>query len=261
MKILRVVIKFFLPHGFVVCWNSFRELRRLGISFSQALFASMTPNRRRDLESGRLALMPDGLLQSLDCVVDVGANEGAWSRTVLSFAQPKSLFAIEPSPALKNKLTKSLENVSGSKIFNIAVGEKKSEALFYMTEHSHNASLLKPLSRSMNEIYSYGYDVKSESSVLVETLDGILEDVPEITILKIDTQGTELSVLKGAAETLKKTKVVLLEANFIPHYEGCSTFFDIHDFMLASGFKLRALSVPYSQKQQALWSDAVYVPV
>ena len=45
-------------------------------------------------------------------------------------------------------------------------------------------------------------------------------------MLKIDTQGYELEVLKGAARTLDRIDYILVETSFVPLYEGQANFRD-----------------------------------
>ncbi|KXA96483.1 hypothetical protein AKJ37_05135 [candidate division MSBL1 archaeon SCGC-AAA259I09] len=54
--------------------------------------------------------------------------------------------------------------------------------------------------------------------------------------MKLDVQGAELKVLKGAEEVLKDTELVLLEVQFFKFLEGCPEFYDIVDYMKKRGF-------------------------
>jgi FkbM family methyltransferase len=94
----------------------------------------------------------------------------------------------------------------------------------------------------------------SGSSIFRESegthVDGIPRNVPTVTIdglcndhnlkgpflIKIDTQGSELQVLKGSTEILKKTEVIILEAFFFRFYKGIPLFDDIILFMKEKDF-------------------------
>jgi FkbM family methyltransferase len=94
----------------------------------------------------------------------------------------------------------------------------------------------------------------SGSSIFQESegphVDGIPRNVPTVTIdglcndhnlkgpflIKIDTQGSELQVLKGSTEILKKTEVIILEAFFFEFYRDIPLFDDIIFFMKKRGF-------------------------
>ena len=57
------------------------------------------------------------------------------------------------------------------------------------------------------------------------------------TLLKIDTQGYELEVLKGAARTLDRIDYILVETSFVPLYEGQANFRDVYAFLTGHGFE------------------------
>ena len=69
-----------------------------------------------------------------------------------------------------------------------------------------------------------------------------LDDVPEvralprIDVLKIDVQGGELDVLRGAPGTLARTELVVAEASLLPYNEGAPLVADVVAFMAESGF-------------------------
>jgi hypothetical protein len=98
--------------------------------------------------------------------------------------------------------------------------------------------------------------------VPLETLDNLLAEIPEISLLKIDVQGYEKFVLEGAQAILKKTHYLIIEVNFISHYEGDILFPELHELLSASGFFLQNLSEPHFGHRNGgriTWLDAIYV--
>ena len=103
-----------------------------------------------------------------------------------------------------------------------------------------------------------------------------LDDVPEAAgtdFLKLDVQGAELDVIRGASKTLSSVTIVQTEVEFVPLYEGQPLFADVDMALRAHGFmfhKFLGLSgrafKPFLRDKnpnlpigQILWSDAVYV--
>ena len=80
----------------------------------------------------------------------------------------------------------------------------------------------------------------------------------EVTLLKLDVQGTELDVLAGATATLQRTRFVQLEVLFYSHYVGDALFQDLFDVMTDHGFDMMGLSPPLVREGRALWSDAFF---
>jgi FkbM family methyltransferase len=141
-------------------------------------------------------------LKPKDLFVDIGANVGHYSLLAAGICKA-DVIAFEPIPSTFIKLEKNLilNNLSHKvKVLNIGIGEENSILNFTKTKDVMNAVAL-----------SYETDVVS---VEVKKLDDVLiERNP--TFLKIDVEGYEYFVLKGALEVLKnKTlKYIIIELN------------------------------------------------
>lgn len=241
----------FLPHGVVEGVRDRRMLRRLGAATTRSAAASLVRNARLDL-------LPPQALSEVRTVVDVGANEGAWSLAVLAVARPERLLAVEPSPAMLPPLRAALGGHPGVEIVECAAGAEAGEATFHVTAHSHNASLLRPRSEEMGELYGDGWEVVEEARVTVSTLDELARDLAAVDLLKIDVQGAERDVLAGGAETLAKTHWLLIEANLRSHYEGDLLLPELHELLVGMGLELAGISQPRIEAGVALWCDVLY---
>ena len=115
------------------------------------------------------------------------------------------------------------------------------------------------------------FDVLSTTNVEVKPLDLVIqeEDIQDADFIKIDTQGSELSVLHGAVESLNKLVFgVELEVEFTQLYEDQPLFSDIDQFLRDQGFILfdlrtvhwkRALGKDIGgRKGQLIFGDALY---
>lgn len=80
--------------------------------------------------------------------------------------------------------------------------------------------------------------------IRLTTLDTVLAEHPELKapfLLKIDTEGHELAVLKGARVILAQTETVLVEVSIAPRFEGGYRFEDMIEFMRDRGFELTSI--------------------
>lgn len=81
-------------------------------------------------------------------------------------------------------------------------------------------------------------EVSRNVNVAVARLDDLAPELKLISpvLLKIDVQGFELSVLRGAEEMLKQVDCVVCEVSYQPLYKGQASFSEVYQFMLQHGF-------------------------
>ena len=148
--------------------------------------------------------------------IDVGANVGNYTKLLLSETSSK-VISFEPLPEAFNELKKiKLEYENRLDIYNVAIGiENNKLDLFYGDKKSEKASLVPNL-----EKLSFVGDLnKNKISVEVKKLDhfeSYFSD-KQIDFIKIDTEGFEYEVLRGAEKLLKKHKPKFIQIEFNWH--------------------------------------------
>lgn len=183
-------------------------------------------------------------------VVDIGANEGAFSAGVLAVAPDAEIIAAEPGPAPRSRMQARLGALPNVTIHDVAVSAVSGTAMLHLTAHDHNASLHVP----RPEMREAG-----ELEVRTVTLDELVDD-RTVDVLKIDVQGSEMDVLGGGDATLARTRSVLIEMNFFSQYEGDATFTTLHAEMERRGFSLVNVSPPATTPDgTATFIDGCYV--
>jgi FkbM family methyltransferase len=247
-----VLAKDLLPHGLVRFRESIGRIYRLSSIRSRAILTAFNPHLLWEARWSNLDLLPAHSLSKLEYVVDVGANDGTWSRVLLRYSRPKALIAIEPNPLLEPSLRKLAQDFPQVAVLSQAVGGKSGSMPFHVTGHSHNSSLLRPLGAQP------GFVVSKTIEVAVVTLDDATRALPYISLLKLDLQGYELFALKAAKSTLAKTQLAMIEVNFVRQYEGMATFPEVHQAMESAGFQLVNLSEPIRENGLVVWADALY---
>ncbi len=255
---MKRLLKFILPNGVVEFIRDRRKLRDVG---GHASPAGLFSTRRLAIEADvcGLTLFPPGRAQDLSCVVDVGANVGQWSDMLLDCIQPQKLVIIEPIPDAFAILREKFGNTSAIELHNVAVGDHDGIAKLKITRDTTGASLLQPR-EEMRKLVGANWAVDSEVEVKMTTLDRLLGDLPEISLLKIDVQGYEKPALSGAKQTLAKTRFVLIELNFMPQYDGGSWLGDVHEILTGDfGFFLANATAPLVLNGRASMCDGLYV--
>ena len=260
LKTLRKFLKYLLPHGVVELTKNRHRLADLGLELP------LTDWWRSDwlvheAEASGLDLLPRGQWRNLRTVVDVGANVGQWSTMLLDLVRPEKLIVIEPQPAAFAKLQELLGNDGSVELHRVAIGDTEGTTKFRVTRDTTGASVLPPR-EEMSDLIGGNWTVESEIEVPMKTLDGLLRDVAEISLLKIDVQGFEKAVLAGAPASLRRTNFLLIELNYLQQYEGGSWFGELHEILTRDhSFVLVDASKPLRLNGRASMSDGLYVNI
>jgi len=183
-----------------------------------------------------------GSIPACDAFIDIGANQGEFSRVFSDIYKPSVLICIEPNEGL-NKDIRANNSELEPVIINKAVSDSESEMLFYFHSDSQMSSLF-PSNKDLikRDFGEDDADQTVERKVPVTTLDVIFKEHGErlkgkTIFLKIDTQGNELEVLKGGTTALGMINYCLLEYMFHTPYEKQYPFEAIMTIMSDHGFK------------------------
>lgn len=153
-------------------------------------------------------------------IFDIGCYEGNFSKKINDNVKKKiNFFFFDPNPTITDKL----KNIKFKyKLFNLAIHNTTNKKLgFYLNTkiEASGSSLVKTVkdSKSYNlsrRLFSFSTK-KLFKKIQVETmtLDKFVkkEKLTTIDVLKLDTEGNELNILKGAQNALKKTQIIYLE--------------------------------------------------
>jgi len=166
---------------------------------------------------------------------------------------------IEPEPAAFAKLQAQFGGRPGVQLHNVAVGDADGTTRLNVTRDTTGASVLKPRAE-MSELVGRNWTVESEIEVPMKTLDALLGEMKEISLMKIDVQGFEKQVLAGARQCLSKTNFALVELNYMPQYVGGSWFGEVHEILTGvHQFVLVDTSKPLRLNGRASMCDGLYV--
>jgi len=251
-------LRYFLPFGLVRASQLASELATLGVPRARALRLATKRSTATRLRQHNLDLLPPNALAGSGCVVDVGANVGEWTATVLDLTSPARVLCVEPDPKLVPILRRRFVQFPMVEVCETALGSSIGLAEFNLMANPVLNSLRQPAA-SMSNLFPESFQIKERIQVKLCTLDTLTLTLPQISILKIDAQGFEREILLGGAETLRKTEYVLLEVNFRPHYEKEASFTELNACMQKNGFCISNYSEPKGGRRQAMYADVLYV--
>lgn len=171
-------------------------------------------------------------------VLDVGANRGQFALVARHRFPSAALFCFEPLPEPRERLKRILRGTSDAQIFPYALGQESATATFHVTTDDDSSSILPTTSiqRSMSPGSALDYDTQVEVRRLDEVLD--IQRLPRPIFMKIDVQGTELDVLRGAEALAEIIDDILVECSFMELYEGQALAADVVDFLNGWGMRM-----------------------
>ncbi len=142
-------------------------------------------------------------------VFDVGANRGQYLQ--LALAQATTVHAFEPSSVAFAALTQRFSSRPNVVLNRLALGREATEReLYFDVPGSELSSLYQ------REITHHGHQLNQNEVVQVETLDHYCEQhqIERIDLLKLDAEGHELEILKGAARLLERKQIRAVSFEF-----------------------------------------------
>jgi protein O-GlcNAc transferase len=181
------------------------------------------------------------------------------------------IFGFEPDKQACEQLNRKYGNPH--RFFPFFVGDGR-PAIFHETNWAPTGSLYEPNTPLLEKFQNLAEVVTPVATHAVKTtrLDDIGE-IDDIDFIKIDVQGSELSIFENASRALSSTVLIQTEVEFVELYKGQPMFADVDIFLRTNGFQFHTLNgfsgrvfKPLllngdvnSALRQALWSDALYV--
>jgi FkbM family methyltransferase len=172
-------------------------------------------------------------------VLDVGANNGAWSldlfEKIRNFEPRFHMF--ECAPYCFSHLDRRAEQIPGAIVNHIAVSECVGEMKFYLP--SRGSGLASAHLRSDTSVSREEY---TEVTVETTTIDAYMEEnfIDRLDIVKIDVEGHEISVLRGAARAFSERRIGTVMFEFGSANVNSRTFFrDFWEFFTAHEYILK----------------------
>jgi FkbM family methyltransferase len=202
------------------------------------------------------------LMESLstDLVIDVGANVGQYVREIRANGFCGTIIAFEPLGRPFQEIAELAERDSKLTVHRLALGSDEAEAIIHVAANSWSSSLLAMkqthLSAAPDSVYV------GEERIEIRPLDSLdLIHPDDIAWLKIDTQGSERSVLAGARRSLSRAVAVEIELTYVALYEDQALAWEIHNTLSNLGFDLVAFGTPFSDRGTSalLQVDAIFL--
>lgn len=219
----------------------------------------LIPSSRSGLEPGLVPFLPR---KTPITFVDVGASSGSFAATVLAHCGIRRALLVEPQPSR----CRELEARFAGRDFTIrecAVSDENGSHRMDILNFDYSSSILPVLHGVGGADQLLDLGVRERIVVPVRTLDDVLDEagwIGAIDLLKIDTQGAELRVLKGGMRGLERVRLIWIEVSFRPLYEGSAVLSDVYAFLRSRGFRLDSLHEGFRGVDgELLQADALFL--
>jgi len=163
-------------------------------------------------------------------IYDIGAYTGTWTTEVMEYFPRAKYFLFEGQPSKEVYLQALKNKFPGSVNYEIGLlGAKDGEKVVF-NEYETASSVL-------TEHFDTG---ATRHERTINSMDTVAKNKnwPAPDLIKLDTQGYELEILKGASFSMQKAEAVLMEVSFIDIYINAPLAKDVIDFMLQRDFVL-----------------------
>lgn len=195
--------------------------------------------------------------------LDVGSHKGLYTDFILSNFKIKKGYLFEPQKEIFKFIKKKYKNVKNIYPYNFAISNINKKQKIFINKHDLTSSLTQINEKNLYlkiKAKLFGGNLKDmiTNQYLVKTISLAnffnQKNIKQIDLMKIDTEGHELNVLKGLKDKINLVKNILIEFHNNKIYVNYDNK-KIHKFLEKNNFKLKKrFKFPFTE-----WEDRIYV--
>jgi FkbM family methyltransferase len=213
------------------------------------------------LSGSAAAIEHESVLQGLNCnlIVDVGANKGQFAIAARKCLPEARIISFEPLKAPADIFEKVFEDDYLVSLHRMAIGVSEEVATMHISKREDSSSLL-PISDAQVSHFP-GTEEKETLEVNVSPLHKVLalKDFRYPALLKVDVQGFEMSVFKGAESLLNAFQYVYVECSFVELYTGQALAHEIIEYLGSHRFAVQGVyNTQFDENGKAIQADFLF---
>tara|TARA_B100001173_G_C15942373_1_gene527686 strand:- start:337 stop:1023 length:687 start_codon:yes stop_codon:yes gene_type:complete len=182
---------------------------------------------------------------SIKTIIDVGAHKGEFAQNALKIRSVNKIISFEPQKMIFEILKDKFKKNDKIILNNFALSDKVEKKIMKINKMTATSTLNHEINNNSLYFKFKSFLLYQKNSIISEEeIDTTSFDIffdqhkfDENTLLKIDTEGYELHVLKGSNQKIKEVKYVLIENQFSNMYKNVN-FKDCHKFLEDKNFRL-----------------------
>lgn len=199
------------------------------------------------------------LIPNNPVIIEAGAYDGGDTVKLAHIWPQGHIYAFEPVPELYKKVADATKKVNNVSSYCLALADKEGTSEFFVSsqdvspnEPFASGSLLAP-KKHLTEYPNILFNKKITIPTTTVDLWTAKNKIDHVDFIWLDTQGSELFILKNSVKTLKNVKAIWVEVEFIEAYKNQPLFSDIKDWLENQGFRLESLRLACDWSGDALF--------
>jgi FkbM family methyltransferase len=212
-----------------------------------------------DEETRRVKLLET---ESVDLVLDVGAAGGRFGRELREGGYHREIVSLEPLSQAFARLERVCAGDPRWRCVHLALGPSDEVAEIHVAGNSDSSSLLEMTERHTESEPRAAYVGTEE--IQVRSLDSVWSELvggAQRPFLKLDVQGFELEVLRGASRSLPQLVGIQAELSLVPLYEDAPLWRELIDYIEGKGFRLCSIESGHYDRRsgEVLQADGIFL--
>ena len=183
--------------------------------------------------------------RSIKTIIDIGAHKGEFAQNALQIKSVNKIIAFEPQKKIFVLSKEKFSDNDKIVLNNFALSEKVEKKIMKINKMTATSTLNHEINDDSLYFKFKSFLLYQKNSIVAEeeiettTFDTFFngEIFDKNTLLKIDTEGYEIHVLKGSTQKIREVKYILIENQFSKMYKNVN-FKDCHDFLRNKNFRL-----------------------
>ena len=193
---------------------------------------------------------------SISTIYDLGGNIGTWTQLAKAVIPQAAVHGFEPIPQYQEAYAKTTAGINNVTLHKVGVGSDNKKEKFNFAAHS--SSFLE-VSENLTNMFP-SQKKTNEFVVDMVRLDDYVKtnNLPYPDLMKLDVEGYELEVLKGAVNCMENCQYIVLEVSFIERHIGQPLFHEVVYFMAQHNYFLYSFPEKMHLAQKIYMTDVLF---